>query len=177
MPGQFSKDLIRMRSFRVDQEQFRLENLIKDPVTPYQRLCNLFKAEGPKIAPLVASRVASVMSQSNIADINKKVFTMANQDSTVFINAEGSGQYYSVDVIDDKVKITMKLSFALTAHGEPEPDHGAIIVKREIVIPLADLEDPDLLTSKDPLPNVKVMDTYSKRIQSAEYAEELLKVF
>ena len=63
----------------------------------------------------------------------------------------------------DKVRITLKMSFDLVemqTRKTPEENRGAIIIKREIEIPIQDLLVEDLETREDPLPHVKVTDTY-----------------
>ncbi len=183
MPSQFSLDLPRMISLKLNGIEIysRLKTFQYDPVEAYQKLGKALGDENRELIERgVAARVAALMAQSYIADIVKNVSDAINKDSPNYILPIASDQYYEIDVVGDKVRITLKMSFDLVemqTRKTPEENRGAIIIKREIEIPIQDLLVEDLETREDPLPHVKVTDTYSKRIQSAAYAEELLTVF
>lgn len=179
MPGQFSLDLPRMISLKLNDEEIysRLKTFQYDPIEAYQKLCEAF---GDTKGELIGRRVASLVSQAYLADITRDVRNAINKDSPNYINPGASDQYYEIEVAGDKVLITIKICFDLVepaTRRNPERNHGAVIVRRDIEIPIRDLRVKDLETRPDPLPNIRVTDMYSKCIQSGAYAEELMKVF
>lgn len=179
MPKQFSKDIGRMISLKLNGIEIysRLKTYQFDTVEAFQKLC---KAFGENDENLRGRRVAALLSQAYLADITKKVLKDVNKDPQKYIFPCATDQYYSVNIKENKIQITIKTSFNLIepeTRTTPEQNHGAIIVKREIEIPIDDLSASDLETSENPLPNIKVVDTYSKTLQSGEYAAELVPIF
>lgn len=178
VPGQFIKDFHRIHGFFINGELIytNKQPFKYDPVNAYKQLSkamaphDLSKGEG-----LLAQRIAGMLTQSIFADLAGKVLLLHSTEKSMRL-ASASSQYHYIDVTEDKVRLTLKLSFVLKDPAEEAPS-SAILVKRVIEIPLDELNDPDLEKSSNPLPSLTVVDTFSETLSSPEWAEELAPFF
>jgi|LakMenE18May11ns_1017448.scaffolds.fasta_scaffold9941441_3 hypothetical protein len=188
MPAQYEKDVKR-------SDEVVLENIVlfkqanedqNDIAEGYRTLQKTFGEKG-------AERIARILTQSLTSDLATKISLMysnpeeqkiqegvAGQKKTIQINErlivpQGSYISFQLEHKGDKVHIAMRL-YLTTKDARGELMTRAIMVRREIEIPLEELNDPELENSKNPLPNLTVQDTVSREV-TEEAAELLYRYF
>lgn len=182
MAKQLALDLHRLAGFKINgvTAYTNLRNTGKTPQDAYNALCEACREKvGPEKGDRLAFLIGCIVNQGVFTDMTGKVLIINNEKlENSRIITIGSGQIWSIDIKDDKVVITLKISFSLrnSAPNEKEKvECGAMIAKRVYEIPLKNLLAKDLETK--PLSGVKVTDSYSKHIPSAEFAEAILDHF
>lgn len=195
MPPDLQQDLPRVIAFKVNgkvvyENSRAFEN---SPKEAYEKLTEACADDNS-----LAFKIGCVIGQAVFRDISNKVLMLVNQnEKDLEFIVTGSDQIWSVDIKVDKVVITGRTSYAIREAPKMTPpkkvtkkkhqanlqkedanrekDHGAIIVKRVIEIPLSELTRED--ADKNPLTKAKVVDTFSKVIPNAALAEAILEHF
>lgn len=178
VPTQFSKELPRMTEMQVNRETaYSSRKLHKyNTEAGYRKLQEAFKAANPENGEMLAERVARLLVLGVFEDLYRKVQEFEQvKELNLLCTGGASDQFYLVDVEEKSVFITVKTSFQLLHQDSPSlKSYGSIIVKRVIEIPLEELKIIDL---DDPIPGVRVEDTFSDVIWNNDYAKKMTKDF
>lgn len=195
MPPDLQQDLPRVIAFKVNGKVV-YENARAFENSPQDAYNKLKEASASDSS--LAFRIGCVIGQAVFRDLSNKVLMLCNQNGKdIKFIVTGSDQIWSVDIKADKVVITGRTSYAIREapkmappkkvtkkkhqanmekeEAAKEKDHGAVIVKRVIEIPLSELTREDAATN--PISKVKVVDTFSKVIPNAALAEAILEHF
>lgn len=182
-PSQFVKDLPRMEYFLVNGRiKFdfakRFQTKPEDARSSLHDACQ--KAVGEEKAALLQHRIENIIDQGLYVDMVGKIHGVYSsiklKDN---MGGTSSGFMWSVNIVDDKVEITLKVSYDLLDSDKYSENMrpGTVIAKRTYEIPISSLLASDDEIRKDPLPGVTVSDTYSQLIKSPVYANTLLLAF
>lgn len=178
VPKQFMLDLPRMEGFYINGE-LAYSNKKKfryDDVSAYKQLAAFMAPyDVSEERGRLAERIACLTTQGFFADLTGKIMLLYSTEDKTLIPL-GSGQFYSIDVVKNKVRITLRISLVLRDPATEVPP-SAIIVKRVVEIPIEELNDPDLKISAKPVPGLTMKDTFSESLSSPEFAEEMIPFF
>lgn len=182
-PSQFEKDLPRMEYFLVNGRiKFdfarRFQTKPEEARSYLHEACQ--KAVGEEKAALLQHRIENIVDQGLYVDMIGKIHGVYSSPKLKDnMGGTSSGFMWSVNFVDDKVEITLKVSYDLLDSDKYSENirPGTVIAKRTYEIPISSLLATDEEIQKEPLPGVTVKDSYSQLIKSPVYANALLLGF
>jgi hypothetical protein len=181
IPEQFKKDLLRNRSFTVQNQlgfssEREWETTLEDC---YGLMVERFGEKG-------AEALGRIVNQALAVDLLSKVivddFTRSlNSPSNVSVPLEprgfkGENFRHHIYREEDLVRIETRLCL-LRLTDEADVYDGGYVVKREIAVPLEELVEAVKIPEGTELPGLHVTDTFSEFIHSPEYAKILTETF
>lgn len=180
VPAQFANDLDRI-FLSVNNERI---------VDPNDKEEGMYFAAIDKIAsacsPQALQNILRLTHQSTVADLGMKAMAIgvahekeAGNDFAV-PGTNSPGQHWNVRIKGNMVELTMRTTFTFTHPNDVDGlpvEKDSLVAKRTILVPLEDLDVANIEELENPLPRLRVTDTFSKPIENKEYALDLMESF
>lgn len=176
IPSQFEKDLHRITEIKLNDKTISEK---ADPPKAVEVLNQLTGAFGGN--QLMAFRLATMLTQTVYSDLAAIAMLEAmpplpENGIPRFGLGSSSGCLFDVKIDEQSVKISAKTVYNLNDTEELDLNPGALLVKRQITIPL---EEFGRVTLNDdhPFPNATITDFWSSTLATDAYAAAELQKF
>lgn len=164
-----------------------VDSPLEECINTYQKYCHEFMHTGE--GEIIGFTLVSLLGQSHIGPLTSKVYEIVSKEG---FNISGQGTLYDVTLRDQNVIVTLKNAYeALEFNEEKINRKHAILAKRELTIPIAELKQAaEVLqaarkdrqqigfdVAKNFFPSATAVDSISSPIATGEFAAELLLNF